>query len=55
MGFDIVYSERLTSSSNVRQNIPFVKSGLYLGIWKDTENDITAATTSPACRTRSTP
>jgi hypothetical protein len=40
MGFDIVYSERLTSSSNVRQNIPFAKSGLYLGIWKDTENDI---------------
>jgi hypothetical protein len=40
MGFDIVYSERLTSSSNVRQNIPFVKSGLYLGIWKDTENDV---------------
>ena len=40
MGFDIVYSERLTSGSNVRQNIPFVKSGLYLGIWKDTENDV---------------
>jgi hypothetical protein len=40
LGFDIVYSERLTSTSNVRQNIPFVKSGLYLGIWKDTENDV---------------
>lgn len=40
MGFDIVYSERLTSAANVRQNIPFVSSGLYLGIWKDTENDI---------------
>jgi capsid protein len=40
MGFDIVYSERLTSSSNVRQNIAMVKSGAYLGIWKDTENDI---------------
>jgi hypothetical protein len=41
LGFDIVYSERLgTSSSNVRMNIPLVKSGLYLGIWKDTENDV---------------
>lgn len=41
LGFDIVYSERLTTtSSNVRANIPFVKSGLYLGIWKDTENDV---------------
>jgi hypothetical protein len=40
MGFDIVYSERLTSSANVRQNIPFLRSGIYLGIWKDTENDV---------------
>jgi hypothetical protein len=40
LGFDIVYSERLTSDGITRQNIPFVKSGLYLGIWKDTENDI---------------
>lgn len=40
MGFDIVYSERLVSTSNVRQNISFVKSGLYLGIWKDTVTDI---------------
>jgi len=40
LGFDIVYSERLTSTSNVRQNIAFVKSGLYLGVWKDTENSI---------------
>ena len=40
MGFDIVYSERLTSTSNVRQNIALVKSGAYLGIWKDTENNI---------------
>ena len=41
MGFDIVYSERLVSSpTNVRQNIAFVKSGLYLGIWKDTVTDI---------------
>ncbi len=40
LGFDIAYSERLTSSSNVRQNIAMAKSGLYLGIWKDTENDV---------------
>lgn len=41
MGFDIVYSERLTSTSNVRQNIVLVKSGAYLGIWQDTVNDVT--------------
>ena len=40
LGFDIKYSERLTSTSNVRQNMAYVKSGLYLGIWKDTENDV---------------
>ena len=40
LGWDICYSERLTSTSNVRQNIAMVKSGAYLGIWKDTENDV---------------
>jgi hypothetical protein len=40
MGWDICYSERLTSTSNVRQNIALVKSGAYLGVWKDTENDL---------------
>jgi len=40
MGWDIIYSERLPSAANVRSNIAFVKSGLYLGIWKDTENDV---------------
>ena len=41
MGWDIVYSERLTSpDTNVRANIAFVKSGLYLGIWQDVMNDI---------------
>ena len=40
MGWDICYSERLTSTSNLRQNIALVKSGAYLGIWKDTENDL---------------
>lgn len=42
MGFDIKYSERLTLST-YRQNIVFVRSGLYLGIWKDTENSIDRA------------
>jgi Phage capsid protein len=40
LGWDIIYSERLTSAANVRQNIPFVKSGLYLGIWQDTYNKV---------------
>jgi hypothetical protein len=40
LGWDIIYSERLTSTSNVRQNIAAVQSGWYLGIWKDTENDL---------------
>lgn len=40
LGFDIIYSERLTSSSNLRQNIATVKSGLYLGIWRDTYNRV---------------
>lgn len=40
LGWDIVYSERLTSTSNLRQNIAMVKSGAYLGIWKDMENNV---------------
>lgn len=42
MGFDIVVSERLpqTTAGSVRGNFAFVKSGLYLGIWKDTTNEI---------------
>jgi Phage capsid protein len=42
-GFDIIFSERLqTSSSNtLRNNIAFVKSGLYLGLWKDMTINIT--------------
>ncbi len=40
LGFDIVMSERLSTASNVR-NIPvFVKSGMYLGMWKDMTNRI---------------
>lgn len=40
LGWDIVYSERLISTSNVRQNIALVKSGAYLAVWKDVENDL---------------
>jgi hypothetical protein len=40
MGFDIIYSERLTSTSNVRQNIAFVKSGAYLAIWLDANTTV---------------
>ena len=40
MGFDIIYSERLASASTVRNNIVTARSGLYLAIWKDTENNI---------------
>jgi hypothetical protein len=38
LGFDIVISERLSVSANVRTAFAFVKSGLYLGMWKDMEN-----------------
>src|SRR5712691_787649 len=42
-GFDIIVSERLnTSSSNTLRNcFAFVKSGLYLGLWKDMDINIT--------------
>lgn len=40
LGFNIVVSERLTVSGNVRQCIAFVKSGMYLGVWKDTANRV---------------
>ncbi len=39
LGFDIVYSERLpTYTTNTRGVIAFVKSGMYLGIWRDMIN-----------------
>jgi hypothetical protein len=45
LGTNIVCSERLNtitvSSNPVRQCIMFVKSGLYLGLWKDMEIDVT--------------
>lgn len=41
LGFDIVVSERLTVSSNVRKCLAFPKSGMYLGMWKDMQNRVT--------------
>lgn len=40
LGFDIVVSERLATASNVRTCLVWVKSGMYLGIWKDMTNRI---------------
>lgn len=41
LGFDIVYSERLSYASNVRSCIAFAQSGLYLGMWKEMVNRVT--------------
>src|SRR6185312_2190641 len=44
LGFDIVYSERLpdnAGASNQRGVLAFVKSGMYLGIWKEMQNRVT--------------
>ena len=42
LGFDIVVSERLSTNtgSTLRNCIAFAKSGMYLGIWKDTINRV---------------
>ena len=42
LGFDIVMSERLpqTTLNTTRGVLAFVKSGVYLGIWKDMQNRI---------------
>lgn len=40
LGFDIVISERLATIGTDRACIAFVKSGLYLGIWKDMMNRV---------------
>lgn len=43
LGYDIVVSERLpynVGASNQRGVLAFVKSGMYLGIWKDTTNRV---------------
>ncbi len=44
LGFDIVFSERLAQSASVRTCFAFARSGLYLGIWKDTNNRISQRT-----------
>ena len=42
LGFDIVISERLpqTTAGSVRGVLTFVKSGMYLGMWKDITNRV---------------
>jgi hypothetical protein len=40
LGFDVVVMERLNVASSVRSCIAFVKSGLYLGMWKDVTNRV---------------
>lgn len=42
LGYDVVVSERLpqTTVGSVRGVLAFVKSGLYLGIWKDVTNRV---------------
>lgn len=40
LGFDIVVSERLSYTSTTRNALAFVKSGMYLGIWKDVSNRV---------------
>lgn len=40
LGFNIVVSERLAYDGTNRQCIAFVKSGMYLGIWKDNTNRV---------------
>lgn len=41
LGFDIVVMERLeTFTTTTRGVLAFVKSGLYLGIWQETTNDL---------------
>ena len=41
LGFDIVYVERLpTYTTNTRGVLAFVRSGVYLGMWKDMQNSV---------------
>lgn len=41
LGYDIVVSERLQITSSDRYCFAFVKSGLYLGMWRDLTNRVT--------------
>lgn len=40
MGFNLIVTERLASPANLRQCIVFVKSGMYLGMWRDMVNRV---------------
>ena len=40
VGFDIVVMERLPVASDVRGCLAWVKSGMYLGMWKETSNRV---------------
>ncbi len=40
LGFNIVVSERLSVASNVRNCIVMARSGMYLGMWRDTVNRV---------------
>ena len=40
LGFDIVVSERLATDGSLRNCIFYVKSGLYLGMWRDMTNRV---------------
>jgi hypothetical protein len=40
LGFDIVVTERLTVTSSDRYCFAFVKSGMYLGMWRDLTNRV---------------
>jgi hypothetical protein len=40
LGFDIVLSERLSVTANVRNCLAIAKSGMYLGMWKDVTNRV---------------
>jgi hypothetical protein len=44
LGMDIVFSERLAYASSKRTCFAFVRSGLYLGIWRDVNNKISQRT-----------
>lgn len=40
LGFDIIYTERLEVSANVRSIMAGVKDAMYLGIWMDLVNNV---------------
>lgn len=44
LGCNFIWSERLATASSVRTAFAFVKSGLYLGVWRDVQNRISQRT-----------